>query len=83
MSDDQVNRKHNLAALLVRIVLGLIAAGMLIPLLILMFRRLRGQGNNRNSGTEAESLNPATPYTYRGKHEHEDHTHGGEAVATP
>ena len=83
MSDDQVNRKHKLAVLLIGIVLGVVAAGMLIPLLIVMFRRLGGQGNNRNSGTEAESPNTTTPYTYRGKHAHEDHTHGGEAVATP
>jgi len=82
MSDDQVNRKRKLAVVIIRIVLGVIAAGMLISLLIVMFRTLRGQGGNRVPGTERESPG-ATPYTYRGKHAHNEHTPGGEAVAGP
>jgi hypothetical protein len=74
MSDDRVSWRAELPVLVIRIVLGVIAAAILIPLLIVMFRRLRGQGGNRNSGSEGES---PTPYTYRGKHAN---THDGEAV---
>jgi hypothetical protein len=83
MGDDRVNWKGELAVLTIRIVLGVIAAAILIPLLVVVFRRLRGQAGNRNSGAEGESPNTTSPYTYRGKHSHQDHTDDGEAVATP
>jgi hypothetical protein len=77
MNDYPVNRKNKLAVLIVGIVLGVMAAAILIPPLVVRFRRLRGQGSNRNSGPQGESPDTVR-YTYRGKHAHSD----GEAVAT-
>jgi len=74
MNGYPVNRKNKL---IVGIVLGVIAAAILIPPLVVRFRSLRGQGSNRNSGRQGKS--PSTfPHTYRGKHAHRD----GEAAAT-
>jgi hypothetical protein len=78
MSDDRVSWKTELDVLIIRIVLGVIASAILIPLLIVVLRRLRGQGVNRNSGAKGET---PTPYSYRGKHAHQDDTHAGDDQA--
>jgi hypothetical protein len=75
MSDDRVRWGTEPAVVTIRIVLGVIAFAILIPLLIVMFRRLREQGGNRSSEGKGES--PA-PYTYRGKHAQHDDTHDGD-----
>jgi hypothetical protein len=75
MSDDRVSWNTELAVLIIRIVLGVIASAILIPLLIAVRRRLSGQGGNQNSEAKGET---PTPYCYRGKHAHHDHTHDGD-----
>jgi hypothetical protein len=77
MNDFPVSRKNKLAVLIVGIVLGVIAAAILIPPLVVRFSRLSGQGSNQNPEPQGESPN-TVPYTYRGKHAHRD----GEAIAT-